>query len=146
MSQQQHLEELFDTLGQLRKLLVSQTQESHEERAATAMQFAALKFLSGHFNATVGDVAAHMQLSKSSATQLSDRLVKAGYITRSEDSDDRRVVRLQLTAAGQQQLQTIKQHYLDKLGRVLGHVPEADLIELIRIHRTLINTIQEEPK
>jgi DNA-binding MarR family transcriptional regulator len=140
----QRLEELFDTMWQLRKLLVSQTQETHEEQTATAMQFAALMFIRQHKRATVGDVANHLQLSKSSATQLVDRLVHGRLVTRSEDATDRRIVRLDLTDDGSRRLKNIRQQYLAKMGALLSKVPESDLVQLIRIHTNLIQTLQEE--
>src|SRR5437868_5507394 len=102
MSKQQYIEQLFNTMSQLRKLLESKAQESHEERTATMMQFSALKFLRTAKNSTVGDIAGQLKLSKSSATQLIERLVKAGFVKRLNDREDRRIVHLTITSAGEQ--------------------------------------------
>ena len=75
MNKQHYIEQLFNTMGQLHKFLDAQTQESHDERIATFMQFSALKFLIEKKLSTVGDIAGQLKLSKSSATQLIERLV-----------------------------------------------------------------------
>ena len=49
---------------------------------------------------TVGEVADYLLLRHHSAVGLVDRAEEAGLVTRARDPDDRRVVRLRLTAAG----------------------------------------------
>ena len=45
-------------------------------------------------------IARHMGVSASTMSLTVDRLVRRGYVTRSRDAGDRRVVNLRLTAAG----------------------------------------------
>lgn len=146
MSKQQYLEQLFDTMEQLRKLMEGRAQESHEERFATIMQFLALKFLRTSQDRTIGELADHLMLSKSSATQLIERLVKAGFVERIDDPEDRRIVRLRITPRGEQLLANMKQRYVDKMTALLSKIPDEDLRELVRIHRELIETIQKEQR
>lgn len=144
MGKQKYIEQLFNTMGQLRKLLASQTNESHQEKAATIMQYSALKFLKNTKNSTVGDIAGHLKLSKSSATQLIERLVKADLVTRIQDQKDRRIVHLSITSVGEQKVIALKKKFMDKFSKILSKIPEEDLIELIRIHTNLIETLQKE--
>ena len=144
MSKQQYIDQLFNTMGQLRKLLETQTQESHVDKHATIMQYSALMFLKDNRSATVGDVASHLKLSKSSATQLIERLAKASLIDRINDKEDRRIVRISITSAGEQQVMDLKMKYREKMGKIISKIPDEDLKELIRIHKNLIETLQKE--
>lgn len=144
MSKQHYIDQLLNTMGQLKKLLENQAHESHEERAATIMQFSALKFLKSTGNKTIGELAGYLRLSKSSATQLVERLVKAGFVTRVNDEIDRRVVRISITSIGEEHIGNLEKRYRDNMGKVFSKIPERDLQELIRIHTELIETLQKE--
>ncbi len=53
----------------------------------------------------MGDVAAHLGTSLSSATSMVDRLVDKGLVDRGPDPNDRRVVVCELTAHGQEEME-----------------------------------------
>jgi DNA-binding MarR family transcriptional regulator len=146
MTKQQYIEQLFNTLGQLKKLLENHSHISHEDRAATIMQYSALKFLSNTKNSTVGDLAKYLNLSKSSSTQLIERLVKCGLVKRIDDQLDRRIVHVTITPEGEQHILALKKKYLERIGKIFSKIPDADLKELIRIHTDLINTLQKDLK
>ncbi|HSB74639.1 MAG TPA: MarR family transcriptional regulator [Terriglobales bacterium] len=50
---------------------------------------------------TVGEIAERLQIQNHSVVELVDRLEKRRYIERQRDNDDRRVVHLNLTPAGE---------------------------------------------
>ena len=50
---------------------------------------------------TVGEIAERLQIQNHSVVELVDRLEKRRYIERQRDSDDRRVVHLNLTPSGE---------------------------------------------
>jgi DNA-binding MarR family transcriptional regulator len=144
MNKQQYIEQLVGTMSQLRKLIESQTQESHADKVATIMQFSTLKFLKQTQNCTVGTLAENLSLSKSSATQLIERLEKTGLVERVNDREDRRVVHVSITPAGEEYITVLKKKYMDRMGKIFSKIPDSDLKELIRIHTQLIETLQKE--
>lgn len=144
MNKQLYVEQLFEVMSQLKKLIQNQTHESHEEKASTIMQYSALKFLKNSKNSTVGDIAAKLKLSKSSATQLIERLAKAELVHRVHDANDLRVIHLILTPAGEHTIAEMKKKFISKISKVLSKIPDEDLKELTRIHSNLIETLQKE--
>ena len=60
----------------------------------TLYQVGALRHLVKHGPLTMNELAARMEISPSSATQLVDRLVHHGLVVRNPDPDDRRVMRV----------------------------------------------------
>lgn len=138
------IEQLFATTIQLGKLLSHRNPETQEERTATMLQFATLNFVKEHPNRTVSDLANFMQLSKSSATQMVERLVKAGLIKRLDDRDDRRIIRLDITPLGEKEYEVLHGKMLEKMKVFTSKIPSKDLRELIRINTNLIETLKKE--
>lgn len=60
----------------------------------------ALMFQSGDGGATIGELAAHLDVREPTVTATVDRLEHDGMVTRSRDPNDRRVVRVGLTGVG----------------------------------------------
>lgn len=97
-----------------------------EEQAATvgltAAQHQLLLAIRGHRDSrgpTVGELAGFLCTRHHSAVQLIDRTEQLGLITRSRgDSEDRRVVRLALTKAGQDKLALLSTIHLEELRRL----------------------------
>ena len=103
---------------------------SEEQAAAaglTAAQHQLLLAVRGHTHPagpTIGDVAASLLLRHHSAVGLVDRAVKAGLITRHEDTEDRRVVRLTLTSLGADILTLLATTHLEELERLAPKMRE----------------------
>jgi DNA-binding MarR family transcriptional regulator len=60
-----------------------------------------VRALSGSHGPTVGEIAAHLLIRHHSAVGLADRLVEHGLVERVRSESDRRQVRIQLTAQGE---------------------------------------------
>ncbi len=146
MDKQRYIDQLFNTMWQLRKFIGTQNQESNEEKIATMMQFSALMFLKSNKNSSIGNLAGHLKLSKSSATQLIERMVKMGFIGKVNDKTDRRIIHIAITPTGEQNIIDLKKKVMDKMGKIFQKVPEKDLMELIRIHSNLVEILKAESK
>ena len=143
MANNAYIEELFNVMMQFGKIVAHQTQESHEEKVATMLQFAALHFLKSKPAQTVGDLANDLKLSKSSTTQLIKRLSHAGLVKRDSDKDDLRITRITLTPGGEEEMILQKKKMLNKIGTLFSKVPQKDIKELIRIYRAIIEGIKK---
>ena len=99
------------------------SEDEAAEAGLTPAQHQLLLAIRGHHgpdgsDATVGDVAAHLQLRHHSAVGLVDRAASAGLVERVHDPDDQRVVHLRLTAAGKRRLQRLTELHLEELRRL----------------------------
>lgn len=72
---------------------------------------------------TVGDVAEYLLLRHHSAGELIQRAEVAGLVTRVRDSEDQRVIRLQLTDTAAQCLQSLTELHLEELERFTAESP-----------------------
>lgn len=73
----------------------------------TPHQFRALVFVLVHDNATTTDLADYVGVHPSVGTGIVQKLVGRGYITRTEDTHDRRIRRLALTDIGREFIEEI---------------------------------------
>ncbi len=91
-----------------------------------------LKSRAGRTLVTINDLARELFIRHNSAVGLVDRLVAHGLVARAVVPDDRRKVRLRLTAAGERvlaRLASIHRHKLRRIGpnihRILGEMTSA---------------------
>ncbi len=74
--------------------------------------------------------AAHLHLTR--ASRSCDRLVGKGFITRSDDPDDRRVLQLRLTSAGEAVVRDVMNARRDAIAPVLAAMSASRRTELVR--------------
>ena len=75
----------------------------------------AIRGLPDGATATVGELAARLQLKHHSAVELVDRLEKHGYVTRGRSGEDRRQVILHLTASASRVLRKLSVAHHEEL-------------------------------
>ena len=78
----------------------------------------AIKGFPGRDDVTIGELAERLQIKHHSAVGLADRLVAEKYIRRMTDKNDRRHVRLTLTARGETVLQQLSAAHQEQLRRM----------------------------
>ena len=89
----------------------------------------AIKGHPGGLPPTVGDLAGYLLLRPHSAVELVDRAEAAGLVERTPDQADGRVVRVRLTADGEEVVQKLTREHLDRL-----HELAAVLDEFVVVH------------
>ncbi len=137
------IELMINNVLQLGKLM-SLRQLEHGVDKITMFQFVTLQMLKQEPDAKVSNFCSSMKISKSSATQLIERLVKAGFVKRSPSEEDRRVIKLAITEAGEKELVNLRNKVINKMSKVLSKISEKDLDELIRIQSNLIEILKKE--
>ncbi len=146
MSKPTLTEQLLNNILQLRKLMLQAADVAHEEKAATMLQLFALNFLHDRPGTKLSSLGASLHLSKSSSTQLIERLEKMGFLKRAVDKDDKRIIHLSLRLKGERKLSVLRRKVIHKMNRIISKVPESDLKELVRIQSDLIKTLEKERK
>jgi len=94
-----------------------------KERGLSMTQFNTLVFLHHKGPSAVTDIADELGVSSAAASQMLDRLVQEGYITRTEDQRDRRLKKIVLTEKGEELLDQgldARQQWIKKLGEALS--------------------------
>lgn len=73
----------------------------------TAVQLSCMRYVYLHAEPSVGEIADGLKISDAASAKLIDRLVKRSLLTREEDPDDRRVLKIKLTAKGAEILERL---------------------------------------
>jgi len=95
------------------------SEEQAKAVGLTGAQHQLLLAIRGHGEApSIRDVAEHLLLRHHSVVELVDRAVAAGLVKRIDDAHDQRVVRLELTAAGEARVAALAGAHLEELSRL----------------------------
>lgn len=82
---------------------------------------------------TVSEVSNRLQITPAGVTHLVNPLEESGHIERLQDPNDRRIVRVGLTATGRRAAETLMQGVQNQLGGLVQHLGEEDSKTLIRL-------------
>ena len=93
----------------------------------------ALRFVGERGAPTMREIAGYLRVSGPSATGLVEELASEGYLIRRTDLEDRRLVRIALSAKGAALLKRTTRIRASALRRIMGSLSAKDRRELIRL-------------
>jgi DNA-binding MarR family transcriptional regulator len=123
-------DEIMEVIPQIARYL------GHEMRrkgpiAVSMPQLKVLNFISRNPGTSVSHAADDLGVTKASASDLIDRLVKKGYIGRVDDPGERRKVLLTLTSEGKGFLIQVKGNARTSAASILSKVSSAKLAKVV---------------
>lgn len=89
----------------------------------TLAQYRVLVELASRGPQRVADLAMALTVDRSTATRMCDRLVRKRLVTRRRSTDDRRVVRISLTAAGAALVTEVSHRRRAEIKRIVRRMP-----------------------
>lgn len=107
-----------------------------DELGVGTTEVVALGFLYHDGPLTPGEIGHLLNLTSGSVTALLDRLEAAGFVTRSQNPDDRRSLLATATPAGRHAMQWFYERLDEIVGKAVEHTPGIALSDVI----TLANT------
>jgi DNA-binding MarR family transcriptional regulator len=106
---------------------------------ATLYQVGALRHLVKHGPLTMNELAARMEISPSSATQLVDRLVHHGLAVRNPDPDDRRVLRVDVSGTASDAVRKYEKLTSQRLESLLAPLNDDELDVLASLAERIVD-------
>jgi DNA-binding MarR family transcriptional regulator len=97
----------------------------------TVMQLRLLMELFRTGSLTIGGIAEHMGLAGANVSTMCKKLEQFGYLQRSRDLQDERIVRVALTNAGEDMLLKIDTQMTAKISRMVENVSETTLVDML---------------
>lgn len=91
---------------------------------------------------TASDLCRAMRHDNGALTRILDQLEERGFLIRNRSQQDRRVVELELTDAGNRKLDELLPALVDQLNLVLGDFSKAEFAELTRLLKKLMASLQ----
>ncbi|HVC69474.1 MAG TPA: MarR family winged helix-turn-helix transcriptional regulator [Acidimicrobiales bacterium] len=119
---------------------------AEHESEVSLPQYRALVVLGSRGSQRPVDLAQALGVDPSTATRMCDRLVRKHLITRRRDVVDRRVVLLDLSAAGRRLVDRVTRRRRQEIGRILEAVDPAEHGALVRAFTTFGQAAGEVPE
>jgi DNA-binding MarR family transcriptional regulator len=93
---------------------------------------------------TMGELSQLMDVPLSTATRMVDWLVATHFVARQHDPEDRRIVHVSLTEAGQNMLRVHGNYMRKRIERLLRHFNSDERQNLLMLMRKLLKALDEE--
>src|SRR5882762_1450266 len=134
---QPSIDEALAGYKRFHRALLTSTASKWRDLDISMQQLRAIYVLRDEEVATVGRLAELFGIGLPAASVLADRLVRAGYVERREDTADRRRVLLSLTRAGLRLVTDLREGSHSVLRRWMSSLSPEDLAALTRGWRAL---------
>lgn len=112
----------------------------------TLAQYRALVVLASRGPQRVVDLARLLDVTASTATRMSERLVRKGLIRRQRQTRDRRMVRLSISAAGRELVAAVTARRRVEVQDIVGRLSAADRQQLVATLRMFADAAGEVPE
>lgn len=130
MSRASKMEELDRVFVEMARYFISQW--LGEEEQISPKQFILLRVLHQRGRSTVSELANILKQSNSATTIALNRLVKAGYIDRIRDEQDRRVVWVTLSEKAVPLIENLLCRRRELLGKLLENLSDDEITQFTR--------------
>lgn len=88
---------------------------------------------------TVSAIGEELGISVSAATQIADRLERAGYVERIAEPDDRRMKKVRLTTDGAEVMRSRREARIESAAAALEQIPPAARAEVLHALQVLLD-------
>jgi DNA-binding MarR family transcriptional regulator len=85
-----------------------------------------------------------MRVTTAAMTGIVDRIVREGYVVRTYDADDRRIIKIKLTVKGQDLVKKINEQKRNMVIKTFGKISERDRQEYLRILMQIKDILSKE--
>ena len=138
-------EELLEELLEVSRSLVGVTMRAVAASPVeiTLAQHRALMLLGARGPQSVTQIADYLGINPSNASRLCDRLQRLDLVVRTRSADDRRVVRVDVSAVGRTVLDAVARRRREQLAEIVDRIPDGDGATLLAALRRLNATVRE---
>lgn len=89
-----------------------------------------LRVVAMHGPVRMSEIGKHMGISKPYMTALVDKLIEDGFVVRTPDSSDRRVINIAVTAKGKEAVKKLARYHRETIVRNLSALNSEDIRDL----------------
>jgi DNA-binding MarR family transcriptional regulator len=138
INRKQKVEELLMDLQLLRRTMALQSTGSGDLPRITPSQWGVLMLIERKGGSTIKAVAKGLSMTSSAATQLVDGLVANGYLTRKEDTGDRRTISLTLSKKSKNHVDRMKKRALQKFLTVFKILSDREFDQYVALNKKIV--------
>lgn len=140
----QLIEEVLHSFHTIRNITKVKAASFAHQNHITHSQWFVLSMIQHFKKRSIKDIAQAMEMSSSAATQLVDGLVQNGFVTRSEDPKDRRLVQLKLSSKGKKHIGATMEKRIAEMAEIFDALTDHELEEFVRLHNKIISKFSDK--
>ena len=138
------MEETYELIKEVFFLLDDGDRRCLQQYDLTPTQFDVLHWSNSADGKTLGEVSERLLCTPSNVTRVVDLLVRRGLLNRERDSEDRRVVRVYRTPAGQKLYEEVSRTYVDSIRERIAALSESDHATLQQLLAPLKSSLKSQ--
>ncbi|MFZ5468292.1 MAG: MarR family winged helix-turn-helix transcriptional regulator [Myxococcota bacterium] len=138
------LHELLKSMGR-RRSLRDPLLGAIEKTGFTPAQVHVLAWLGSDGPLPMSELARRLGITEKTMTGVVDRLERKKHVTRERDTQDRRVVRVRLTAQGLKVARVTERHLLAALERLMSLLAAPERADFLRVMHKLLERLAANP-
>ena len=139
----QTIQDLFATAAVVQRLMRICLTRDFDEIGVAPSQLQLLQLIEQRQSASLKTLASDMHLTPGAITQLVEGLVRAGYVTRTESSEDRRISVVALTPAGSQTCKLLEGKKQALLAKVVADMDDNELKVFLKVQQKMLAHLEE---
>ncbi|MNQ67965.1 HTH-type transcriptional regulator MgrA [compost metagenome] len=141
--QQQRTLQIIQSAREVKQAFHQVMNKASQHLNVTPIQSFVLRKLSEKPGITLSELADCIQLGKSTASGIIDRMVRDQLVSREQSSTDRRSVTLKLLDKGELLLQQMREIHVERLAPLL-QMSEDEIDSLLRIHQKIVRILHQQ--
>jgi len=138
------ISEIVETMARVMRLIKKEANFTDRLKHLSMLQIQTIIFLYNNNNVSMGEIAGYFHVELPSATSLLNKLADQNLVERREDSADRRVVKVSLSAEGKFLAKKAMAERRKHMEKMLTYLSVKEQSELLKILKSLQNRLQEE--
>lgn len=137
-------DKLNELMPEMARSIIRRQSDELLKGKITLPQFFILNVLKKEDEQRMTDIARLLNVTTAAATGIVDRMVRSGYVTRVYDPQDRRIIRIRLSAKGAEVVQRIISHRRQMIMDTFGKISQQEREEYLRILMRVKDVLTEE--
>lgn len=137
------VQQIIEQWRQLNRIIRQRTTDPWMTLSLTVPQLRSMFYISRHGKMNISSLASGIKVTPANVTGIVDRLLEKELITRTPDSNDRRVLWLDLTDKGKSLINELREGRSSELKKILENLTPDELSAVTHSYDLLINAAVE---
>lgn len=132
-NREEQVKNFFEEIAKLQRLIFSKKDTFLTKYKLSHPQIVVMYFLSEDGSKSIKDIAEIMNISSSAATQMTEGLVRNGFLERVVHPTDRRSVQISISKSGKKKFEEFKIQMLRQMQNLLATLSDIEIDLLMKI-------------
>ena len=146
INRKQLIEEILADFGSIKRKIFSGSFDIAKKLRITLTQWQLLHIIGHHKKVGVKEIAEHLGVTSSAATQMIDNMVGSGLLVREDSQDDRRALNIKVSNQSKKYLKKIREKGIEHLAIIFSALSDKELVKFGKINKKIAEQISKLDK